>query len=156
MPLYDCRLPRDLTFPCGDPLPGAEPFPRFAGRAGRLYDAAGNPVQWVVWCDTDTGELERYDRRDGRFQIDPATKRLLAVRETRPAPLEYRPPEGVYTWDFPPDKAPTVDSAGSQEYPGRSGAADAETRWYSKNAADGGLLRHPGDDEPDRPLIVGG
>lgn len=94
MPVYDCRLN-----PIGDafglpapvvPMP-AEAFPRFGGEPGVLRDATGQALPWVIRCDTETGAVERYDVRDGEWQIDSATKRVVVLRETRPAPLTYAP-----------------------------------------------------------------
>ena len=94
--VYDLSLnhPRsDWALHRPTPVPGAQPFPRFAGKAGRLLDETGQIVLYPVRCDTETGDVERYDAPGGRFKLDPGTGRVAVVRETRPAPLTYVPRE---------------------------------------------------------------
>lgn len=92
MAVYDVRLnavPGGNLPPGRAVAPGAGPFPRFAGKPGVLLDAAGAEVRWVIRCDTETGEVERYDVRGGKWQFDRSTGRVLVVTEFRPAPLAY-------------------------------------------------------------------
>jgi hypothetical protein len=96
MPVYDCRLNEPLfgVPPAPDVPPGAEPFPRFDGKPGRLVDATGQVVGgYYRGCDTETGEVDRYDVRDGKFRIDPQTRRVVVLRVAYPAPLAYLPPD---------------------------------------------------------------
>jgi hypothetical protein len=119
---------------------GAEPFPRFGGLRGKLHDATGAPVEgYLIWCDTDTGELERYDYdpKANKFAADPVTKRLLTVRETRPAPLEYRPP-----------------TARERETVRLADARERERQELRRRLAKPIAITIPVPDEADAPLIV--
>lgn len=100
MPLYDARLPRGdlpplLYGPADAALaaPGAVPFPPYPPHCRRrvAVDAAGNEYDSLLWIDTETGELERYEKRDGGFVVDAATRRVMTVREKVPAPVELVP-----------------------------------------------------------------
>lgn len=81
MPVHDLRPDR---------ADAALPFPRFNGAIGQLLDATGARVELPVRFDTETGEVEFYDRTDGRFRLGP-NGRVATVREFRPAPLRYVP-----------------------------------------------------------------
>lgn len=72
-----------------DALPGGVPF---ATRC-RIVDANGKHIPYLLSANTETGEVERYDRTpDGkRFKCDPVTKRVVIIRETHPAPLQLIP-----------------------------------------------------------------
>jgi hypothetical protein len=35
----------------------------------RVFDANGVELKYVLWCDTETGEAERYVRDEGGFVI---------------------------------------------------------------------------------------
>lgn len=101
MPLYDARLPRSdqpvahafgLVDVMGAKL-GAKafppasvvPFPRV------VADADGRAWDYVLWCDTDTGELEYYPRDNDLFLLDEKTKQVrTAVVKAKP-PLELVP-----------------------------------------------------------------
>jgi hypothetical protein len=93
MPLYDIAPNNpNAPPPPRDVAPGALPFPRFDGLPGRLVDATGAAVLYVVWCDTETGEVECYDRSRGALYLNARTLRVATTREMRPAPLQYLPP----------------------------------------------------------------
>lgn len=93
MPVYDTALNNPTASPpLRDVAPDALPFPRFNGLPGRLVDGTGAAIEYAVWCDTDTGEVERYDRSRGGFRLDSRTLRVATVREMRPAPLQHLPP----------------------------------------------------------------
>ena len=63
-----------------------------ARAAGRDYlrrvvrDADGNIIPFVIWCNTATGELERY----AASATDPPKTTPDKIREHRPAPLTVR------------------------------------------------------------------
>lgn len=65
-------------FAIADP---ARPHARY-----RVVDAAGDVIPFVRCCDTLTGDVQRYERRDGRFVVG-RDGRVALVRERRPAPL---------------------------------------------------------------------
>lgn len=83
--LYDARAgSRGSPFlPTAVARDGSVPFPTPC----RTLDAAGEQIPYLLWCDTDTGECEYYDRGPDGFYLDPETKRVATVREFRPAPL---------------------------------------------------------------------
>ena len=115
MPVYDCRLNHPVgprLGPAPYPLPGALPFPRFAGRAGKLVDANGVHIPFAIRCCTETGFVERYERVDGRFVLDPQTFRLVVSRGVHPAPLRYVPME-VGNDDVESDRVGPVRSRGA-------------------------------------------
>ena len=135
MPVYDVRCNETIGPPPMEPAPpGSEPFPRFDGKPGMLLDAQGAVIEWVIRCNTETGEVERYDVRgtDGsrRWQTDPVTKRVVVLREIHPAPLRYVRRVGASgtlklevekttatpEWDFTTAPA-TADVKGFAEYP---------------------------------------
>ncbi len=92
MPVFDCNLNSphsSIARAPGETPPGALPFPRLTGKAGRLLDANGVHIPWVIRADTETGVVESYERVDGRFIIDPTTLRLVVKRALHPAPLQY-------------------------------------------------------------------
>ena len=91
MPRYDCREGRRR-------IEGAVPFPRFDGRGGVLYDAKGERIDMLLWCDTDSGEVERYEYP---FRLG-SDRRVVTVRELRPAPLTYLPRDGGAPRGAPP------------------------------------------------------
>lgn len=183
MPLYDCRhpFPTERNTLGTPPLPGSVPFPRFDGRPGRLYDAAGALVQFPLWCNTETGEVCRYDGRDGKWQTDPTTGRVALITETRPAPLEYREPpaEEKAKWTgassqtveipkgqpirivLPPLEMAKVTTSGTWTY-SSIGAATVTIPGYTITGASGTLKLSPApnpppeDGEADQPHIVGG
>lgn len=137
MPVYDARLndrgEQPLRLPSEViPMP-AEPFPRFDGRAGRLFDANGELIEYVLRCDTETGEVVRYDRRDGKFWLNTETKCLVVLTERRPAPLSYLSPDDVAEL--------------------REGAATMRRLWFRKNP---GQLPPDSSSPPDTPFIVVG
>lgn len=86
MPTFDCRL--NSANPQSVP-PGALPFPRLSGKAGKLVDANGVLIPWVIRANTETGVVEQYERVNGKFVVDPASLRLVVVRSLHPAPLQY-------------------------------------------------------------------
>ena len=66
---------------------GEEPF-----RNARVYAADGTEIKYVVWMDTDTGEVEtlRHDGTSFVFEGEntcPPTKTVARDRRTYPAPL---------------------------------------------------------------------
>ena len=101
MPLYDARLPRrdqpganafDLHGIMGArlgakafPPPSVVPFPRV------VADADGRAWDYVLWCDTDTGELEYYSRKNDLFVLDEKTKRVRTELVKAKPPLEILP-----------------------------------------------------------------
>lgn len=101
MPIYDARRPRpDEKFnPClfwqglFDARLGSVSFPPWPSGSGKrvVVDAAGNEYEFVLWCDTDTGELEYYIRRDDQFVLDDRTKRAATVKVKAQPPLELLP-----------------------------------------------------------------
>jgi len=65
-------------------IPDSEPFP---GSHCHTFDAFGQRVMFVLWCDTETGELERY-YTDAHMQFERDENGLMRkIRETRAAPL---------------------------------------------------------------------
>lgn len=58
-----------------------------------IFDANGDEMIDVLACNTDTGEVERLLHVDGELVVDPVSRRLITIRELRPAPLriEYPP-----------------------------------------------------------------
>lgn len=85
MPVYDFRV----ALPPANILrercrPNAVPFPH----RPVVTDAAGQVAEYVIWCDTETGELERYDRDDKGFVY--RNNGIRTVTELRPAPLDVR------------------------------------------------------------------
>lgn len=97
MPVYDIRLNgfQDTVgvVPAHTVPPGSDPFPRFASGPGRLVDAHGVLIPWAIRADTQTGVVDRYERVNGRFVIEPGTLRLAVVRTLHPAPIRYVPIE---------------------------------------------------------------
>lgn len=88
MPIYDCHL--DPRWPKPHlAQPRALPFPLPLGGGYRhTEDATGAVLSPLVWCDTDTGEVERYVVKDGQWEMTPGPVcRVVTVREFRPAPL---------------------------------------------------------------------
>ncbi len=92
MPLYDIELNNPSGLLPGA-LPGSEPFPRFHGGAGRLLDASGKAILMPIRCNTETGFVERldYSPESNRFEIDPASGRVMVLMEQHSAPLFYIP-----------------------------------------------------------------
>lgn len=97
MPVYDIRL--NAAKQVGGVVPahtvpfGSVPFPRFNSGPGRLVDANGVFIPWAIRADTETGVVDRYERVNGHFVIEPGTMRLAVVRTLHPAPLRYVPVE---------------------------------------------------------------
>ena len=58
-------------------------------KPARVYDAHGIEIIYVIWMDTDTGEVEQIavDRR-GRFVFDEDKQELETIRSFYPAPLK--------------------------------------------------------------------
>lgn len=85
MPLYDCRH-RELVsgIPDDPPMRNSLPFP--ADWNGTV-DADGKLLSPLLWCDTESGDVGRYDRTDGNYEIDSNTRRLRILYERHPAPL---------------------------------------------------------------------
>lgn len=95
MSLYDCRCNADSVIALAQPFAGAEPFPRFDGMCGVLFDAHGSVIggedQRLYACNTETGEVWRWACAEGVYQIDPETKRAVLLHEYHLAPLQYVP-----------------------------------------------------------------
>lgn len=69
----------------------------------KVYDAHGERLYYVQWCDDETGEIRRVDVGDDphhpKYKIDPATHRVVMIHERRPAPLrvvEMKPGESYF------------------------------------------------------------
>jgi hypothetical protein len=57
----------------------------------KVYDANGNEITYVVWMDTDTGEVEQL-RLDGEsFAFSNDCSHVIRDRKTYPAPLRVVP-----------------------------------------------------------------
>jgi hypothetical protein len=130
VPKFDVRVPRAGTpksrepFPAG--VPAGVPADAFAFPEGgaRVYDAAGERVRYCRSCDTETGEVERYDVRpdpDGSgcvFAIGDDGK-CAVVAETRPAPLRVVPVKPGEPYLLPgesPDTAEDADPCKSERH----------------------------------------
>jgi hypothetical protein len=56
-----------------------------------VYDQkTGLRIDYVFLADDKTGEIGRYERQGGEFVIDPATRRLKKIVETRAILIELR------------------------------------------------------------------
>ena len=57
------------------------------GRPCEVRDSDGQPIPYVVWCDTETGDVESYARDTNGWVI---TREGLVsrVKSTHPAPLQ--------------------------------------------------------------------
>ena len=76
-------------------IPNSQPFPMFIGDDGwpiptELLDAAGNVIEYVLWCNTETGMVGRYDVTNGVWKLD-SNGRAVVIVEKHPAPLERLP-----------------------------------------------------------------
>ncbi len=95
MPLYDSR---NTTMVSGNPrevpMRGSVSFP--VGWRGTV-DADGKMISPLLWCDTDTGDVGRYDTDPvlQKWQIDPVTKLVRILYERHPAPLRAATPEDI-------------------------------------------------------------
>ncbi len=47
-----------------------------------VHELSGMRLRYVIWCDTATGELERFKLKDGRPELDETLTSLIRVRET--------------------------------------------------------------------------
>lgn len=56
------------------------------GRPCRVFDANNKEILDILWCDTETGEVERYVLNDGLFVIN-EFKEVETMHETFDAPL---------------------------------------------------------------------
>lgn len=57
------------------------------GKPCRVFDATGEEIPWVTWCNVSTGEVERLETDEyGKF-VGPDCGMIRKIRETRPAPL---------------------------------------------------------------------
>lgn len=170
MPIYDCRL-NDFDLlpgvPRQKPVPGAVPFPRFDGTAGMLLDANGVEIPWILWCNTETGAVARYDVRGGKFGTDEQTGRVVVLVETHPAPLSYVPrTTGSEKVSTNPKSAKelldyenscgmfSLDNGAVDEGMVKSACIPKEVVAHSETGS--GTTADPrASDEPDAPVIVG-
>lgn len=57
-----------------------------AGKPVRIFDADGVEITHVIWCDTETGAVTRFETADGKIVLAfGVPKRII---EFRPAPLQ--------------------------------------------------------------------
>jgi hypothetical protein len=94
MPLFDARLSRigelqDRIEKSTSFVP-SEPSLPFPYPHSRTLDANGTLILFVLRCDTDTGMVERFDVRNGRWQLNDAGLPIV-LREHHPAPLRIVP-----------------------------------------------------------------
>ncbi len=72
-----------------------EPFPK---DGGQMVDALGRFLFPMIWCDTETGECERYvrDPKTGQWEMADETNRVKTHTGKYPAPLKRVsvPPSG--------------------------------------------------------------
>jgi hypothetical protein len=58
----------------------------------RVYDADGNELNEVTMCNTDTGEVEQFVRKDGNLVVE--NGRYLRNRSFQKAPLTITKMDG--------------------------------------------------------------
>ncbi len=57
------------------------------GKPCRVFDAKNEEILWVVFCDTETGDVERLQHDGQSFVVNAEGDAINRVTENRPAPL---------------------------------------------------------------------
>ena len=57
------------------------------GKPCRVFDANNDEILWVVFCDTETGEVERFEHDGQSFVVNEEGDGISRIAENKPIPL---------------------------------------------------------------------